>query len=212
MITMEMEDQTRTKRKLGRPLSFDREVALEKAMLAFWRHGYETTSISDLTKAMGVTAPSIYVAFGDKKQLFLEAVGRYAGTEEQREQSISNATSAYEAARALLETSASLYTGDSTPPGCLLASATASGSQAAADVRAAVAAIRTSGRSALRRRIEQDVQQGVLPTGTDAEGLTDLVFAVIQGMSTLARDGASRTQLNAVARHALAAWPKSEGD
>lgn len=46
-------------------------------MLLFWRHGYEATSLSDLTAAMGVTPPSIYAAFGDKKQLFLEAVRRY---------------------------------------------------------------------------------------------------------------------------------------
>ena len=196
---------------MGRPLSFDREYALQQAMLTFWRHGYETTSINDLTKAMGVTAPSIYAAFGDKKQLFLEAVRRYAGTDEQREQSISNATSAFAAAQDLLETSAALFTGDTTPPGCLLASATATGSDAAEDVRAAVAAIRTGGRLALRRRIEQDVQRGVLPTGTDAEGLSDLVFAAMQGMSILARDGASRAQLNAVARHVLAAWPMREG-
>ena len=209
---MEMEHQARTRRKIGRPLSFDRECALQQAMLTFWRHGYETTSINDLTKAMGVTAPSIYAAFGDKKQLFLAAVRRYAGTDEQREQSISNAASAFAAAQDLLATSAALFTGDTTPPGCLLASATATGSDAAEDVRAAVAAIRTGGRLALRRRIEQDVQRGVLPTGTDAEGLSDLVFAAMQGMSILARDGASRAQLHAVARHVLAAWPMREGD
>ncbi len=63
--------------KKGRPLSFDREAVLHQAMLLFWRHGYEATSLSDLTAAMGVTAPSIYTAFGDKKRLFLEAVDRY---------------------------------------------------------------------------------------------------------------------------------------
>lgn len=204
---MEMERQTGTKRKIGRPLSFDRELALEKAMLTFWRHGYETTSMNDLTKAMGVTAPSIYAAFGDKKQLFLEAVRRYAGTDDQRERVITSARSAYAAAREMLETAATFFTGEGTPPGCLLASATATGSEAASDVRAAVADIRTSGRLALRRRIEQDIQQGMLPSGTDAEGLSDLVFAAIQGMSTLARDGASRARLNAVAHHVLAAWP-----
>ena len=70
------------RRKTGRPLSFDREAALEQAMLTFWRHGYETTSIVDLTTAMGVTAPSLYAAFGDKQRLFLEAVRRYAGDPE----------------------------------------------------------------------------------------------------------------------------------
>ncbi len=41
------------RRKLGRPLSFDREAALRQAMLTFWRHGYETASVADLTAAMG---------------------------------------------------------------------------------------------------------------------------------------------------------------
>lgn len=51
-------------------------------MLTFWRYGYETTSIVDLTTAMKVTAPSLYTAFGDKKRLFLEAVRRYVGDPE----------------------------------------------------------------------------------------------------------------------------------
>ena len=46
-------------RRAGRPLSFDRDVALRQAMLAFWRHGYETSSVADLTGAMGISAPSL---------------------------------------------------------------------------------------------------------------------------------------------------------
>ena len=65
------------RRKAGRPLSFDRQAALHQAMLLFWQHGYEATSLSGLTAAMGVTPPSIYAAFGDKKRLFLEAVAHY---------------------------------------------------------------------------------------------------------------------------------------
>ena len=79
---MEREIETIRPRKIGRPLSFDRNVALRQAMLTFWRYGYETTSVSDLTTAMGITAPSLYTAFGDKKQLFLEAVRLYAGEPE----------------------------------------------------------------------------------------------------------------------------------
>src|SRR5882757_6945436 len=62
----------------GRPLSFDREVALEQAMHVFWERGYEAASISDLTAAMSITPPSLYAAFGDKEKLFLEAIERYA--------------------------------------------------------------------------------------------------------------------------------------
>src|SRR5438552_101336 len=59
----------------GRPREFDREAALEQAIDVFWRHGYEATSVSDLTAAMNINPPSLYAAFGDKEKLFLEAVG-----------------------------------------------------------------------------------------------------------------------------------------
>lgn len=194
-------------RRPGRPLSFDRDAALRYAMLAFWRHGYETTSISDLTAAMGVTAPSLYTAFGDKKQLFLEAVRLYAGDPQAMDEAVGAAPSAYEAARDLLTAAACAYTGKDTPGGCLLASATASGSAASADVQQAVADIRLGVQQRLNARIEQDIAQGVLPVTTDAGELSGLVMAVTQGMSVLARDGASRAALLAIVGVALRAWP-----
>src|SRR5262245_16588443 len=62
----------------GRPRSFDRDAALDQAMRAFWAHGYEATSIADLTGVMGIGAPSLYAAFGDKRKLFDEVVRAYA--------------------------------------------------------------------------------------------------------------------------------------
>ena len=61
----------------GRPLSFDRQAALDKAMHVFWERGYEAASVADLTAAMGITPPSLYTAFGDKEHLFLEAIEAY---------------------------------------------------------------------------------------------------------------------------------------
>lgn len=176
-------------------------------MLAFWRHGYETTSINDLTSAMGVTAPSIYAAFGDKKRLFLEAVHLYAGSEDRRVQAIAGAESSYAVASNMLMSAARVFTGVDTPPGCLLASATASGSEASADVREAVAQIRSVGRRALRLRIAQDIERKLMPDDTDAAALSDLVFATVQGMSVLSRDGATRGQLKRLALQALTMWP-----
>ena len=63
--------------KKGRPISFDRDAALEAAMLLFWERGYEGTSMADLTHAMGLNPSSIYAAFGDKHALFQLAVKRY---------------------------------------------------------------------------------------------------------------------------------------
>jgi len=64
-------------RKRGRPLSFDRDAALQRAMEVFWAHGYEASSLQDLTQAMGINPPSLYAAFGDKEKLFMEVVDRY---------------------------------------------------------------------------------------------------------------------------------------
>ena len=86
-------------------------------MLAFWRYGYETTSVAELTAAMGITAPSLYTAFGDKKHLFLEAMRLYAGDPEDMARAISDAPTAYDAARDLMTIAAATYTGESTPTG-----------------------------------------------------------------------------------------------
>ncbi|MGI3777953.1 MAG: TetR/AcrR family transcriptional regulator [Janthinobacterium lividum] len=197
-----------SRRRVGRPLSFDREVALEQAMLAFWRHGYETTSIVDLTTAMGVSAPSLYAAFGDKKRLFLEAMRRYAGDTDAIRRRVDGAATAREAARDMLVGAAVAYTGADTPRGCLLASATASGSAGSADVQQAVAGVRRLIEAGLRARVERDVAEGVLPPGTDAAALSGLVMALAQGLSTLARDGAGRASLLAVVEAGLGGWPK----
>ena len=194
--------------KKGRPLSFNREAALHQAMLLFWRHGYEATSLSDLTAAMGVTAPSIYTAFGDKRRLFLEAVGRYLSGPVTSDSIIQGAATAEEAAWGLLQAAAIGFTGAASPPGCLLASSAISCSAAAADVQGELAAIRRGIEARLNDKIAQAVRAGEMAADTDADALAGHVMAVIQGLSTLARDGAPREKLMRVAAAAMQAWPK----
>ena len=207
LIVMKQQAQKKAK-KTGRPLSFNRDEVLKKAMLTFWRHGYESTSISDLTAAMGVTAPSIYSAFGDKKKLFLEAMRLYAGSLGDFEQALNDAPTARQAVSRLLMSVAEAFTGEDTPRGCLLASATASVSDNALDVQAAVSEVRRDIIDCLTKRIFQDIADGHLPQNTQAGSLSALVVAVIQGMSVLARDGLERENLKAVASVAMEAWPQ----
>lgn len=206
MLTMEMPKRI-ANRKAGRPLGFDRDAALRGAMLLFWRHGYEATSVSDLTKAMGITPPSLYTAFGDKKQLFLESVQLYISGDVTSESNINQAPTAREAALGLLRASAIAFTGESTPPGCLLASSAISCSAAAEDVRKALRDIRLKIERRLRRKIAEDPTLRKLKPKIDADALAGHIMAVIQGMSTLARDGATRKKLLSIASTAMLAWP-----
>lgn len=197
-------------KRVGRPLSFDRDAALDAAMRLFWRHGFEGTSVAELTDAMGITPPSLYGAFGDKRRLFREAMDRYlGGGVEAVARSINGAESARDAARDLLTAAALGDTGEDTPPGCLLASSIVSCSHAAADVREELAAIRRRIEAALRSRIERGVREGALPAATDAEMLAGHVLAVVQGMSTLAKDGAGRDKLLRIVGGAMAGWPSA---
>lgn len=62
---------------MARTREFDEEKVLDAAMQLFWEKGYEATSLSDLTSRMGIQRPSIYSAFGDKKELFEAALRKY---------------------------------------------------------------------------------------------------------------------------------------
>ncbi|GAA2742259.1 TetR/AcrR family transcriptional regulator [Kitasatospora cinereorecta] len=64
---------------MGRPRTFDEEATLDRAMLLFWRKGYEATTMNDLVEELGLGRGSIYAAYGDKHRLFVLALGRYLG-------------------------------------------------------------------------------------------------------------------------------------
>ena len=62
---------------MPRSKQFEPEQALSSAMSAFWRHGYDATSMEDLMDCMGIGRASIYNAFGNKRTLFLSALEHY---------------------------------------------------------------------------------------------------------------------------------------
>jgi AcrR family transcriptional regulator len=197
-----------TTKPRGRPRSFDRLTALEQATMAFWEHGYETTSVSDLTRAMGISAPSLYAAFGDKKALFEEVVEAYAvsyGAYGAR--AFAQEPTARGALGRMLREAAGVFTDPSHPRGCLMISAATNCSTP--EVEKALRARRNGNLASFEARIQRDVDAGELPAGTDAGALARLYGAVLQGMSQQARDGATRTELEAVAEAAMLAWPST---
>ncbi|GAA4244713.1 TetR/AcrR family transcriptional regulator [Dactylosporangium darangshiense] len=193
---------------MGRPRSFDRDEALERAMVVFWEHGYDATSIAMLTTAVGIGAPSLYAAFRDKRSLFIEALERYMRTYAAFiERALTEEPSARAAVERLLRDAAAAYTRADRPHGCLLISAATNCSPQSADIAAHLRDQRAAGARALESRIAGDVRTGELPADTDPRTLATFYGAVLQGMSAQARDGATTGDLHRIAEHALLAWP-----
>ncbi|MEU8970300.1 TetR/AcrR family transcriptional regulator [Streptomyces monashensis] len=194
-------------RTRGRPRSFDRATALEKALMAFWEHGYEATSVSDLTRIMGIGAPSLYAAFGDKRSLFEEVVRVYADTHGAfGDRALAEEPTARDAVARTLREAAAEYTDPAHPFGCLVVHAATN--CASAEVERLLRERRNANIAAVASRIRADVAAGMLPAGTDAAALARYTGAMIQGMSQQARDGASREELEALAEIAMTIWPQ----
>jgi TetR/AcrR family transcriptional repressor of nem operon len=62
---------------MARPREFDEVTALDAAIGCFWQRGFEATSMRDLAASMGLSAPSLYNTFGDKRALFTRALEHY---------------------------------------------------------------------------------------------------------------------------------------
>lgn len=200
-----------TAKPRGRPLSFCRETVLEKAMHVFWERGYESSSISDLTAAMGITPPSLYAAFGDKEHLFLEAVERYAmGPAGGVLGGLETHPTARSAIQGFLECGAKVLTEPDHPRGCMVVMAATNCSIAAERVQAALAKRRAAGEVEMTSRIQRGIDDGELPPETDAAALANFYATVYQGMSMQAKDGATFENLMATAAAAMRAWPVAQ--
>jgi AcrR family transcriptional regulator len=193
---------------IGRPRGFDRDAALEAAMLLFWRKGFAATSMSDLCDAMGISSPSLYAAFGSKEALYLEAVEYYARTigPPVWDKLAEGATARAGIENLLIAWTESLPKSRATPAGCMALLA-AVGDEWPATIVRVVKKVRLEMLGTLRSRLETAVAKGELTASTDIDGLSRFYLSVFQGMAVQAKDGATSAELRSVAAAAMAAWP-----
>ncbi|MGZ9825664.1 TetR/AcrR family transcriptional regulator [Tsukamurella ocularis] len=192
----------------GRPRSFDRDAALDAAARLFWEKGFEATSIRDLTEALGIEAPSLYRAFGDKRRLFEEAVGEYDRTYGGFiGAALAEEATARDVVLRLLAEGPRRYTRAGLPRGCLVVSGDAGTADAA--ITGYMTAMRSANVVRLAERIGRDVESGDLPAAVDALALARFVFGTLNSLAEAAREGVPVEELEAVAAVAATAWPVS---
>ncbi|MFD8694853.1 TetR/AcrR family transcriptional regulator [Kitasatospora purpeofusca] len=192
----------------GRPRGYDPELALDAAVLTFWTRGYEGTAMSDLTAAMGMSAPSIYAAFGDKEALFRKVVERYlAGPGSYLEDALARPT-AEALARTFLHSAVDAVAGDRTPRGCLVVQSALAVNPRSAAVQEYLAGIREDGVLVLADRLRAFTGDAGLPPGADAAALARMLVTVVQGFAVQAASGVPREALHGVADQLMTQWPR----
>ena len=198
------EPVTKQGRRAGRPRSFDRETALARAMVTFWKHGYEGASIPNLTEAMGITPQSLYAAFQSKAELYREALEHYSGgVGAYAARALTEEGDVFAALERVLRESAKLFTAKKMPRGCMISLEMLSCSPEGEAVAVHAKALRRAAVARLQARLEKATREEQLPGGVDPGTLARLVYAAVQGMASQARDGASRQELLGMGEMAL---------
>jgi AcrR family transcriptional regulator len=187
------------KRSPGRPRGFSLEAALDRAIPIFWTKGYNGASFRDLTRAMGITPPSLIAAFGDKRGLFDAAVARYAETIAAKHMSALKGADGLRARLvAFFDAVIVNASGEDQPTGCLVTCALAdmAGDDATASGQLAML---VAAADASLTRLFRDA--GFEPE--EARGRAQIAAATMHSLTLRARAGAPRTELQQVSDAAV---------
>jgi AcrR family transcriptional regulator len=204
----ESREQAKTGRGPGRPRGFDREIALRAAMLLFWRQGFDGTSYTDLTRATGMSKPTIYATFGDKIELFRKAMTFYAKQATTVYQEALNQPTAREAVEACLRLARGLNDEtDDEPMVCFLVQGALTGSADTKELRAELGVLQRQATQLLQKRLEQGKRKGELPSKSNCKVMAEYFTSVVTGLSIQASNGATTRDLHQVIAMAMASWP-----
>ncbi|OFJ54411.1 TetR/AcrR family transcriptional regulator [Mycolicibacterium grossiae] len=191
----------------GRPRQFDRSVALKQVQEVFWVHGYDGTAMSDLVEATGLASGRLYAAFGDKENLFLQAVDLYRAEEGAFvDRALAGEAVLARALRRMFRDAIEVYT-QPTQRGCMLVSAAMACTPEHQSMRDRLEAHRRTRRRTITARVRAAAEGGDLPGDADVQRMGDYLTAVLDGLSVQARDGVPRRRLAALADMTLSVLP-----
>lgn len=188
----------------GRPRTFDREAALTKAMHVFWEKGYEGTTMADIIERIGVKAPSVYAAFGNKDKLFSEVVDAYSKLMQSGPIKVLMETDdVFEAAKNSLNLTVEVFSGANNPCSCLVLTAAINCAPEHAEHFQKLQVLRTEYKSAFVKRFFRAKEEGQLVENADYLELAEFMMTFIHGLALRARDGSTKQQLGNSSKIAL---------
>ena len=191
----------------GRPLAFNQDVALDKALKVFWSRGYEGASMAELADALGVNKPSIYATFGNKETLFRKALARYVTGPAAFVKEAKNEPTAKRVVEKFLLQAVDFFSDKSTPNGCMIVQAALTGGQGSSTIQQELITYRKNFEVSFNERFKLAQAQGDLPANVNSKQLAKYIATIHQGMSVQATSGATREDLLAIVEMALKNWP-----
>ena len=197
----------------GRPRSFDRDTALQRAMEVFWDRGYDGASLEDLLKAMGgLTPPSFYAAFGSKEDLFIEVVELYQRVNGSGPvHALESGATARDSVADMLRTAVASFDQPGMGRGCLLVLGAPTRTRTNAAAHDKLRAMRHMPAELIRKRLKRAITEGELPATIPVEQISSFYATVAHGLAIHARDGVPRKTLLSTVDAAMAAWDSLVG-
>ena len=187
---------------MARPRSFDSDQALDLARDVFWRKGFQSTSLDDITAAPGLAKPSLYAAFGDKNALFLKILDRYqASIVANAERILSEGPSARDAIERWLTGFVPFCSGVRGSRGCLSVNTAADGANDQKEVRNRVERFNRKLEQLLSKRLRADRAQ--FSDAFDPDVAAHTIMAIYLGLMVLAKDAPDAARVRATLNQAL---------
>jgi TetR/AcrR family transcriptional regulator, copper-responsive repressor len=192
-------------KRRGRPRGYEPEVALGKALDLFRKDGFAATSLDDLSAVTGMNRPSLYGAFGDKRELYIKSYARYRADARAAMQEIfRDELPIRRRLERIFAVALDMYlSGEAGPRGCFTVMTAASEAVADPDIRALVLEGFSELDKAFAACFRLAKQKRELPASADPEVLAQLASATIHTIAIRARARVPRKQLESIVKGAL---------
>ena len=192
-------------KRRGRPRAYQPEIALGKALDLFRKHGFAATSLDDLSAATGMNRPSLYGAFGDKRELYIKSYARHRDdTRAVVSEIFRDEMPIRQRLERLYAAALDIYlSGETGPRGCFTVMTASSEAATDPEIRTMVLEGLSAFVEAFAACFRRAKEKGELPVSADPAALAQLAAATIHTIAIRARLRVPRKELEAIVKGAL---------